>query len=447
MGEDSSDDVEQLDWETETTGGNDPDRVEWFRDAGFGLFVHWGLSPLIGAGSSWPISGADAGFTDRYYDLAEAFDPKEFAPEQWARLARLAGMRYVIFTTKHSDGFCLFESEHTDFDVTNTPFEEDPASRVARAVRDEGLGVGWYYSPPDLRYQHETGEHNGIITDSTDPFTEWTAPFGPQDEGLLEYECGHIEELLTRYGDVDLLFIDGSPGPLKQHAWDVDPDVLITRGEMETPELIVDEIPADPPDPPWEACMTVQQRAWAHKPTYPGNEFHRFKTANALLDRLIETRAKGGNLLLNVGPKADGSFPEEAVKRLRNLAYWMAVNSDAIHGVRSWTVHREDGPAGDIWYTKERGASTVYAVFRTGWSEESPDPIDVQLDAVRPCQDTTVRLLGQPEMADWSDDGDSIQVTVAHRGQPLFEWYWPRYGWPVVLKMTDVASQNREGDE
>ena len=136
---------------------NDPAKTELFRDAGLGLFIHWGPNSQMGTEISWPLNDASDDYVKKYYALAETFDPVHFDPAEWARLAKLAGMEYVVFTAKHHDGFAMFDTAYSDFKITRSPYGKDIAAQVAEAFRKEGILVGFYYSPGDFRYQFETG--------------------------------------------------------------------------------------------------------------------------------------------------------------------------------------------------------------------------------------------------------------------------------------------------
>ncbi|MGZ5424911.1 MAG: alpha-L-fucosidase, partial [Candidatus Aminicenantales bacterium] len=171
---------------------NDPAKTEIFRDAGLGLFIHWGPNSQVGTEISWPLFNASDDYIRKYYGLAETFNPTEFDPAAWARLAKLAGMEYVVFTAKHHDGFCMFDTDYSDFKITRTPYGKDIAAMIAGAFRKEGLLVGFYYSPGDFRYQWTTGQRTGHIYE---PGFASTALFGPKQKNFLDYERGHIEEL------------------------------------------------------------------------------------------------------------------------------------------------------------------------------------------------------------------------------------------------------------
>ena len=229
---------------------NDPGKTEIFRDAGLGLFIHWGPNSQIGSEISWPLCEASDEYIEKYYALAETFNPTNFNPAEWARLARLAGMEYVVFTSKHHDGYCMFDTKVSDFKITNSPCGKDIVAEVVEAFRKEGMLVGLYYSPGDCRYHYETGvPRTRIMT----PYFDSEAPFGPAQLNFLEYEQAHVEELLTHYGDIFMLWFDGKCEPLKKHAWRVKQDIFIGRGEIPTPEQT---ILGQASDHAWESCMT-----------------------------------------------------------------------------------------------------------------------------------------------------------------------------------------------
>jgi hypothetical protein len=161
--------------EEEVRLSNDPQKTETFRDAGLGLFIHWGPNSQMGMEISWPLNNVSDDFIKKYYALAETFNPELFEAAAWARLARLAGMEYVVFTSKHHDGFCMFDTALSDFKITRTPYGKDIIAQVAEAFRKEGILVGFYYSPGDFRYQYETGRRGRFLMA---PDFESEAPFG-----------------------------------------------------------------------------------------------------------------------------------------------------------------------------------------------------------------------------------------------------------------------------
>ena len=212
---------------------NSPKKTEIFRDAGLGLFIHWGPNSQMGTEISWPLNNASDDYVERYFALAETFNPQLFNPAQWARLGKLAGIEYVVFTAKHHDGFAMFDTAYSDFKITNTPFARDIVAMVADAFRKENILVGFYYSPGDFRYQWETNRRPHRLME---PDFASSVPFGPLQKSFVDYECGQVEELLRNYGDIFMLWFDGQCDPLKKRAWSVNQDIFIGRGEIPTPE-------------------------------------------------------------------------------------------------------------------------------------------------------------------------------------------------------------------
>jgi alpha-L-fucosidase len=419
---------------------NDPAKTEVFRDAGLGLFIHWGPNSQLGTEISWPLNNASREYMDKYYALAESFNPVEFDAEEWARLAKLAGMEYVVFTSKHHDGFCMFDTQYSDFKITNTPYERDIVAQVADAFRKEGLLVGFYYSPGDFRYHYETGiPQEGMMV----PAFESKAPFGPKQKSFLGYEQGHVEELLTKYGDVFMLWFDGKCEPLKKHAWRINQDVFIGRGEIPTPEQ---RIPGEAADHAWESCMTTSWQ-WSYQP-HPD-----LRTSKEVIKNLVKIRSRGGNMLLNVGPKPDGKLagPDEAI--LRDLGSWMMMCGEAVHKVRPWVVTNE----GDIWLTQKKTGetATLYAVTDFSYDEEGTSWREfsgrrLSLKSVKTSELTKVTILGQSGECEWHQDDLGLHITafnkhtvqiIAYPGSnPEFVQRGHSWGpdWPVAIKITNV---------
>jgi alpha-L-fucosidase len=372
---------------------NDPGKTDVFRDAGLGLFIHWGPNSQVGTEISWPLFNASEDYIKKYYALAETFNPTAFDPAEWARLAKIAGMEYVVFTAKHHDGFCMFDTELSDFKVTRTPFGRDITAMVTAAFRREGFLVGLYYSPGDFRYQWETGKRTGHIYQ---PDFESPAPFGPKRKTFVDYERGHIEELLTRYGDIFMLWFDGKCEPLKKHAWRVRQDVFIGRGEIPTPEQ---EIPGQAADHAWESCLTTSYQ-WSF---LPGAEV---RPSAEIIENLIHIRARGGNMLLNIGPRPDGRIATADEDLLRDLGLWMMLYGEAVRGVRPWTVTNE----GDVWFTQKRSEGTVYALAGLDRNARS-----LVLKSVAASPETKVTLLGQEGDCTWEQTPAGLKITVARK--------------------------------
>jgi alpha-L-fucosidase len=403
-------------------GGNRPERLEWFRDLGFGLFIHWSLDSQVASVISHSMVGASDEYLERYVtELPRTFDPLHFEPRQWARLARLAGYQYVVFTAKHHSGFCMFETGTTDFSIMHTPYGRDVTRELVDAFRAEGLAIGLYFSPDDFHFLYRQGTLVSRRRPEAQP---------AHNPGLLAHDREQLRELMTGYGKIDMVFIDGSPEGLREVVWENDPDALVTRGAMETPEQYT---PGVPLEGAWEGNLTMGTQ-WQYRGT---NET--YKSGTELINTLIETRAKGGNLLLNIGPRPDGRIPDEQEARLREMALWNLVNRDAILAVRPWVLTNE----GNVWFTKATGSNTVYAfVTRTDWPWGATKT--VSLTSVRATAETQVSVLGQndrvleyrPEVeprTTFEQTAQGLRIT-AYRAQRLYnDRRWPN---PVVLKIT-----------
>ena len=410
----------------EEAAGNRPERLEWFRDLGFGLFIHWSLDSQVTSVISHSMVGASDAYLERYVaELPRSFNPTRFEPREWARLARLAGFTYVVFTAKHHSGFCMFETKTTDFSIMSTPYGRDVTRELVDAFRAEGLAIGHYFSPDDFHFLWKQGTLISRRRPEAQPVN---------NPGLLAHDRAQIRELMTQYGKIDMVFIDGPPEGLKELVWESDPDALVTRGAMETPEQYT---PGVPLEGAWEGNLTMGTQ-WQYRGT---NET--YKSGTDLINTLIETRAKGGNLLLNIGPRPDGAIPVEQEARLREIALWNLVNREAILEVRPWVLTNE----GDIWFTKAKDSNTVYAaVTRTDWPWGTTKTFT--LKSVKATPETEVSVLGQndeileyrPEVEPrtaFEQTADGLRVT-AWRAQRLYnDRRWPN---PVVLKITHAEA-------
>ncbi len=414
---------------------NKPERVDWFRDLGLGLFIHWSIDSQITSVISHSMVGADEAYLRRYTEeLPRSFNPKRFDPREWARIARLAGFRYVVFTAKHHSGFCMFETSTTDFNIMNTPFGRDAAREIAEAFRAEGIAVGWYFSPDDFHFLYRQGTLVSRLRDEALP---------PNNPGLLELNLAQERELMTNYGPVDVVFFDPPSGAaipqkeivteMKHLIWELSPETVVTRGEIETPEQYT---PGVPLDGAWEGNMTMGTQ-WQ----YRGTNEH-YKSGTELIAAWIETRAKGGNFLLNIGPKPNGEIPVEQEARMREMALWNMVNAEAVSAVRPWVITNE----GDIWFTKAKEQDTVYAfVPGEGWGLGTQK--SVMLRSVEAGENTVVRVLGQNDRVleyradviprtEWEQTSEGLRIR-AYRAQRLYnDRRWPN---PVVLKIENAA--------
>jgi alpha-L-fucosidase len=410
----------------EDATGNRPERLEWFRDLGFGLFIHWSLDSQVSSVISHSMVGASEDYLERYVqELPGTFNPVHFEPREWARLARLAGFTYVVFTVKHHSGFCMYETDTTDFSIMHTPYGRDVTRELIDAFRAEGLAIGLYFSPDDFHFLYEQGTLISRRRREAQP---------ANNPALLAHDRAQLGELMTRYGPIDVVFIDGPAEGLRELVWEIRPEAVVTRGAMETPEQ---HTPGVPLEGAWEGNLTMGSQ-WQ----YRGTNEH-YKSGTELIQTLVETRAKGGNLLLNIGPRPDGRIPEEQEARLRELALWNLVNREAIRAVRPWVVTNE----GDIWFTRAKDDDTVYAaVTGTKWPWGTPKTFTLQ--SVEATPQTRVSVLGQNDrVLEYRPDveprttfrqtAEGLRVT-AWRAQRLYnDRRWPN---PVVLKLENVLA-------
>lgn len=315
--------------ETEILNLNQPEREEWFTDLGFGMFIHLSMDVQLGMVISHSMVGASEDYLKRYInDLPKTFDPKNFDATEWANAAKRAGMKYLVFTTKHHNGYCMFDTKTTDFNIMNSPYGKDMTKEVIEACREAGIAVGLYFSPDDFHFLYQQGT---LISRKR---IEAIASGNPE---LNEFDKKQMRELMTKYGKIDIIFLDGmdqfAQTELAKVCWEINPDVVVTRGAIETPEQ---KIPDSPIPSPWEACYTLGKQ-WQFRPT---NES--YKTAKEAILKLIDIKSKGGNLLLNFGPDANGNFPQEQSARLNEIALWMFINQEAFRATQPHHTVKEN---------------------------------------------------------------------------------------------------------
>lgn len=293
--------------------------IQWWQDARFGMFIHWGVYSIPGRGE-WLLYQEHVPFQE-YAKLADQFNPKNFNPKEWVALARKAGMKYIVLTTRHHDGFCLFDSHVSDFTAPKTGAKRDLIKEFADACHEAGMRMGFYYSLQDWHFPGvlPQGEHVDTKTMHL----------------LANQARDQVRELLTNYGVVDILWFDGltANGPegwqskeLLEMAKKLQPAILINDrsglpGDFATPENVVASQPR-----PWESCFCMN-RTWGYAP-YDRN----YKPVHEILRLLTACSSQNGNFLLNVSPDANGTIPVEQAELLNHIGQWMQVNGKAVYG-------------------------------------------------------------------------------------------------------------------
>jgi alpha-L-fucosidase len=331
----------------------------WWTDARFGLFIHWGIYS-VAARHEW-VKNRERLTDAQYQPYFDRFEPDLFEPREWAREARGAGMRYFVVTTKHHDGFCLWDSDLTDYKVTNTPWGRDLIGPLVHAFRAEGLRVGFYHSLLD--WHHPDFPVDGFHPQRDDE--AFRAATASRDiRRYADYLHGQVHELLTRYGTVDYLFFDFSysdrmPGGKGEADWrseellemvrQLQPGALVNDrlgipGDFVTPEQVqpAARVERDGRAVLWEACQTLNG-SWGYD-----RDNRDFKTAGQVIRMLVDGVSKDGNLLLNVGPTGRGRFDPEARRILREVGQWMTLHERSIRGCGA----SEHVPPADCRYTR-----------------------------------------------------------------------------------------------
>ncbi|MBX3435055.1 MAG: alpha-L-fucosidase [Pirellulales bacterium] len=406
---------------------NRADEVEAFLDLGLGLFIHWGLDVQYGAVISHSLVGADDSYRDRFFrELPQTFDPCDYDPARWAALARTCGFKYAVLTAKHHSGFCLFPTTTTTFDVESSRYGKDVVGPYMQAFRAEGLKAGLYFSPEDFSLLHAQGRVPARAIERG--YTQLS-----QNRELEAYCRRQIEELCDAYDPVDLWFFDSlePPDALKKLVWDRNPRTLVTRGAMSTPEQNLGDVP---PGQPWEACYTLGDQ-WQYRGVH-----ETYKTGRQLIQILVETRARGGNLLLNVGPDSYGRIPPEQEALLRELGLWLFINGEAIYNVRPWHVSRE----GRTWFTQAKDGQAVYVVLAGEEAWPLGERRTFCLKSLRLSDESEVSVLGHGgQVLEYEPDADpaptakqtaaGVELSVMRAQRIYNDRKWPNQ---VVVKIT-----------
>ena len=407
---------------------NKPEREQWFTDLGFGMFIHWSMDVQLGMVISHSMVGASEDFLDRYVnELPKTFNPVNFDARQWVNAAKLAGMKYMVFTTKHHNGYCMFNTQTTDFSIMQSAYGKDVTKMLVDACREAGLAVGFYFSPDDFYFLYKQGTLISRVRE------EAVASGNPE---LNKYVKEQMKELMTQYGKIDIVFLDGmeqfAKTELAKVCWDLNPDVVVTRGAIETPEQ---NTPDSPVPAPWEACYTLGDQ-WQYRPT---NES--YKTAKEVILQLIDIKAKGGNFLLNFGPDALGNFPPEQLGILNEIALWMFINQEAFDNTVPHHVIKEK----NMWFLTSRDRKNAY-VFINEDHWRLGERKTFEIEAFKPTVKSQVSILGHNGIVlEYQPDADpSAKIAAAEigmlvsvtRSQRIYnDRKWNN---PVVIKITEL---------
>jgi alpha-L-fucosidase len=323
-------------------------RMKWWTESRFGMFIHWGLYALP-ARHEW-VKNNERITNEQYQKYFEMFNPDLYDPREWAKMAKNAGMKYVVLTAKHHEGFCLFDSKFTDYKSTNTPCGKDLVKEYVEAFRAEGMKVGFYYSLIDWH-------HPDYLIDSNHPQRQTSdSAYARLNKGkdmnrYREYMKNQVRELLTNYGEISIIWFDFSfPGKNGKGRADWDSENLLKLARSLQPGIIVDDrLDLQDVEGGWDFTTPEQVKVtkwpeingkkvpWETCQTFSGSwGYYRdetsWKSPAQLIELLIESVSKGGNLLLNVGPTARGVFDDRAQSRLNLIGQWMKFNSRSIYG-------------------------------------------------------------------------------------------------------------------
>ncbi len=447
-------------------------KLEEWQNLKFGLLMHWGAYSQWGIVESWSLCPEDYGWCERrkgenpqnyyaykqeYEGLLKTFNPTQFEPEKWAGAARAAGMKYVVFTTKHHDGFCMFDTKYTDYKVSSPdcPFHTNPRADITRAIFDafraEGFWTGAYFSKPDWHNENYWAPYFPPF----DRNVNYDPKLYPEKwEKYVQFTHNQIMELVSDYGKVDILWLDGgwvqklteeeteeyyrgkfveagAGGFLKHRIVDQDirMDELVARARQKQPGLIVvdravhgknqnyltpeNRVPEKALPYPWESCI-ISGGGWAHTPNA------QYMSGREGIHLLVDIVAKGGNLLLNIAPTPEGAFQQGAYDLLKEYADWMAVNGDAIYNSRAIAPYKEN----NIAMAQQPDGSMAFFYLAAEGEEEMPAQITITSHQPAPGAEAT--LLGAKGKLKWKKEGAGFTVSIPEqlRKNPPCRYAW-----------------------
>ncbi|WP_422657460.1 alpha-L-fucosidase [Paenibacillus sp. EC2-1] len=407
------------------------DRAKLLMNNRFGLFIHWGLYAIPARGE-W-VRSIERISNEQYQPFFDEFNPSRYDPRSWAKAAKAAGQKYAVLTTKHHDGFCLFDSKLTEYKVTNTPAGRDLIREYVDAFREEGISVGFYYSIIDW-YHDDYPAYNDRIHPmrGVESFKDKEQDFNR----YLDYMHGQVKELLTNYGKIDIIWFDFSYDDMTGEKWratelietirSLQPDIVIDNrlggnimaaepevyaGDFYSPEQIIPPrgIVNEVGEPvPWEACITLNNNWGYHA------QDKAYKTPRQVVRALVECVSKNGNLLLNVGPDAEGEIPSESLEILSTVGEWMRRNGDSIYGCG---IAELDKPE---WGRYTQRGNKLYAhVFDRGIGPIYFQGLKGRIKKARLLADGSELKVETPWMAEnYSDVGSGAFINLSGGGLP-----------------------------
>jgi alpha-L-fucosidase len=440
-------------------------RLEEWQDLKFGLLMHWGPYSQWGVVESWSICPEDVGwavegqkkgvansyneYVQKYEALKTTFNPSKFNPEAWAAAAKEAGMKYMVFTTKHHDGFNMFDTKYTDYKITDkgTPFSSNPRSNIVKEVfqafRSENFWIGAYFSKPDW--------HSDYYWWKKFPASDRNANYSIQKhpdqwKKFVDFTHNQIDELMTDYGKVDILWLDGGWVRKKtdeevkaelldvydNSRWfrnpqsqDINMAEIVRKSRLKQPQLIVvdravpgeqqnyltpeQHIPETGLPYPWETCMTMAN-SWSYVPN------DQYKSANELIEKLVDIVSKGGNYLLNIAPSPDGEFDPTAYERLKEIGNWIKTNGEGIYGSR---MNKSFNEGETIRFTKSKDGKTQY-VFLFDYPKDGI----VDISKIDISEKSKLTLLGSDKNLKWKRTTNGVQIQLPASLQSASEHVW-----------------------
>jgi alpha-L-fucosidase len=420
-------------------------KLEQWQDMKFGLMMHWGPYSKWGVTESWTICSEDwinrksddyNEYKIKYEELKKTFNPTDFNPEKWAIAAKDAGMKYVVFTTKHHDGFCMFDTKQTNYKITDKdcPFHSDPRANIAKEIfntfRDNGFMTGAYFSKPDWNnnnywWRYYATPDRNVNYDIKKYPERW--------QKFVEFTHNQIDELMTDYGRMDILWLDGGwvrPRSEKQikerkeaddhYAYriqnqDINIPLIVKNARAKQPGLIVvdrtvsglyenyltpeNRVPDTAILYPWETCMPMA-RSWSYVPN------DNYKSAGRVIHLLVDIVSKGGNFLLNIAPSEKGDFDEIAYEKLKEIGEWMKVNGEAIYYSRPVEPYKE----GKVCFTQLKDGA-IYAIYLAD-ENESGIPEKLSFENFYPPSNAEIELLGTDIRIKWQKVNDGCELEI-----------------------------------